>query len=85
MNKRKFCSEEKKTSLKMLKLNQSIQDECTVDISSNESLNYERNFNFKLTDRKAKSNLVKSANGKQFEVETKQMSKFLTLQRYLIN
>ena len=71
MNKRKICLEESQISLKMLKLNQSAQ----VDLNSDESVNYERNFNFKLTDKKAKSNLVKSANGRQFEVETKQMSK----------
>ena len=55
-----------------------IRKEYTIlNASNDKSIDYERNFNFKLTDKKATSNLLKSANGQQFEVETKQMSKLL--------
>ena len=76
-NKRKLSSEEFESSTKMLKLSQSAIEEAELNASKNTSIDYERNFNFKLTDKKAKSNLLKSANGRHFEVETKQMSKLL--------
>ena len=76
-NKRKLSSEEFESSTKMLKLSQSAIEEAEINASNNISIDYERNFNFKLTDKKAKSNLLKSANGRHFEVETKQMSKLL--------
>ena len=50
----------------MLKINESSLD----DIYAND----DRTFNFKLTDKKAKSNLLKSANRPQFEIEMKQQS-----------
>ena len=53
--------EEEEQVIKMLKLNQS-------------SLVPGRKFNFKLTDKKAKGNLIKSANRSHFEVEHKQKS-----------
>ena len=49
----------------MLKLNASSLDDTE---------NNDRKFNFKLTDKKAKSNLLKSANRPHFEVEMKQLS-----------
>ena len=64
MMKRKLCLGE--SSNKMLKLNASGLDVTYEDI--------DRTFNFKLTDKKAKSNILKSANRPQFEVEMKQLS-----------
>ena len=62
--KRKLCLGE--SSNKMLKLNAS-----SLDVTYE---NNDRTFNFELTDKKAKSNLLKSANRPQFEVEMKQLS-----------
>ena len=63
MLKRRLCLGE--TSNKMHKLNASSLDNTE---------NNDRKFNFKLTDKKAKSNLLKSANRPHFEVEMKQLS-----------
>ena len=64
MMKRKLCLGE--SSNKMLKLNAS-----SLDVTYE---NNDRTFNFELTDKKAKSNLLKSANRPQFEAEMKQLS-----------
>ena len=62
MLKRKINLEEISPN-KMLKLNE-----------SGVNVNDDRTFNFELTDKKAKSNLLKSANRPQFEIEIKQQS-----------
>ena len=74
MFKRKLCLGER-SSNKMLKINASSfeieSEEAITDVTSARD---DRKFNFKLTDRKAKSNLIKSANRSQFEIELKQQS-----------
>ena len=73
--KRKYLQEgsEEKNVSKMLKLSETVVE--MKDINDLGSL--ERNFNFKLTDKKAKSNILKSANRCHFEIESKQKSKNL--------
>ena len=53
---------------KMLKLNQSASVLETSEFNSG------RKLNFELTDKKAKANLIKSANRAHFEIEKKQRS-----------
>ena len=75
--KRKLCLEElkdKKTG-KMLRLSETMVE--MSDIANITSVTEVRKLNFKLTDKKAKSSLLKSANRCHFEVETKQKSKNL--------
>ena len=54
---------------KMLKLHQT-----NLDLNNMSQVEYERQFNFELTDKKAKANLIKSTERKHFEVEHKQRS-----------
>ena len=79
MPKRKqyFEDSEGIASTKMLKLNQSGISDMDLDIADVTSVEEGRKFKFQLTDKKAKSNLIKSAGRSHFLVETKQMSKNL--------
>ena len=65
-------SENTKNS-KIMKLSETIVE--MNDIAAIEALNEDRNFNFKLTDKKAKSNLIKSAKRGHLEIEAKQLCK----------
>ena len=58
------------TSAKMLKWN--VTELENMDISDVTSISGSRRFNFKLTDQKAKKNLLKSAHRQHFQVEEKQ-------------
>ena len=58
------------TGKKMLKWNTTELE--SMDISDITSVGGSRRFNFKLTDEKAKKNLLKSAQRKHFEIEEKQ-------------
>ena len=59
----------------MIKVNaSSLEIETEDSITDVTSAGDDRKFNFKLTDKKAKSNLIKSANRSQFEIEIKQQS-----------
>ena len=51
---------------KMLKLNQTEIDDTELEAG--------RKFDFELTDKKAKANLLKSANRRHLEIENKQKS-----------
>ena len=53
MNKRKLTSEEFESSTKLFKLSQSAFEKAELNASNDKSIDYERNFNFKLTDKKA--------------------------------
>ena len=74
-HKRKYIQEESedKNVSKILKLSETFVE--MKEICDLKSL--ERNFDFKLTDKKAKSNIIKAANRCHFEVEAKQKSKNL--------
>ena len=74
MLKRKLCVGDLSSS-KMLKINESSFDIETEDtLTDVTSAQNDRKFNFKLTDKKAKSNLIKSANRSKLEIEIKQQS-----------
>ena len=71
--KRKLCIEELRDE-KTEKMNQTnVEMKNFSEIAPSN----ERKFNFKLTDKRAKANLLKSASRQHFEVETKQKSKNL--------
>ena len=72
--KRKLHSEsmeENQTMMKMFKLNQSDASITNLELSE---VGSGRKFNFKLTDKRAKSNLLKSASRDHFELDPKQKS-----------
>ena len=73
--KRKLCSEEleAKKNEKVIRLSETIVE--MSDIGNMEAVKEERKLNFKLTDKKAKSNLLKGASREHLEVESKQKSK----------
>ena len=77
MAKRKLCLEESeaKKSGKMLRLSETLVE--MNDITDVTSVTSDRKLNFKLTDKKAKGNLLKGASRVHFEIETKQKSKNL--------
>ena len=76
--KRKLILEEfsDNKSLKMLKLNQSAALE-NMDISMVKYADQERQFEFQLTDKTARANLMKSSKRRMFQIENKQLSKNL--------
>ena len=65
-------SEDKKTG-KTMRLSETFIE--LNNINDMKTVNEERNLNFKLTDKKAKSNLLKGANRLHLEIEDKQKSK----------
>ena len=58
---------------KIMKLSETLVE--MSDVADMVAVNDERKFNFKLTDKKAKSNLIKSASRAHLEIETKQLCK----------
>ena len=77
MAKRKLTVEEsdEKKNRKIIKLCETIVE--MNDITAIASGDDERKLNFKLTDKKAKSNLLKGASRVHLEIEAKQKSKNL--------
>ena len=69
--------EEEEKSIKMLKLNQScnVQDREISNATSAIDDTRGRKFDFQLTDKKAKANILVAAKRRLFEIETKQKSK----------
>ena len=72
--KRKHCEEDKKETLKMtrLEITSEADDSLVVATGTNVSISLTRHFNYQLSDKKAKSNLLKGAAREMFEVEEKQ-------------
>ena len=66
---------EDKNNGKMLRLSETFVE--MSDITDIRSVAEERKLNFKLTDKKAKSNLLKGASRVHLDIETKQKSKNL--------
>ena len=66
---------------KIMKLSETIME--MSDVADMLALNDDRKFNFKLTDKKMKSNLIKSAKRAHLEIETKQLCKNMRVQELI--
>ena len=74
MAKRKLCVEDSEQNTeKMIRLSETLVE--MSDITDIASVAQERKLNFKMTDKKAKANLLKGASRVHLEIETKQKSK----------